>query len=297
MTLSQVPKLHHFLPQMLLRRFTDGKGKLAFYTKVAPQAGVIIGKPKSLFAENHLYTTEGPDGSRDVELEKSFAKLEGEAEVVLGKIISAARQGQMPGLSVEQKQVFDRFFYMQWKRVPDIHAKSPTLQNADKDIDAIIADLLVRHPDRAAELEALRSPEEKARLAQGAKVKAIATDVGQVRAVLERRGLAVAHASESALVIGSTPVVRKRGDLRASEGEAWLPIASDVAIGPGLGKGTETVIDLSSDQVSDFNRVVARQSTSFAAASHRLVEELVAALPAPTMRIADARDKADQATP
>jgi hypothetical protein len=293
MAVGKDPKLHHFVPQMLLRRFTDSKGKLAFYTKAAPQAGVITGKPKSLFAENHLYSIERSDGSRDVELEKTFAKLEDDSEAILSKIISAVRQGHQPHLSVAEKQVLDWFFYMQWKRVPDMHAKSPTLRNAEDNIDKLIADLLVKHPDRAAELEALRSPEEKARLAQGAKVKAIALNPGQVMAVLEQRGLAIARASQGTFAIGSTPIVRKRGDLRAPEGEVWLPIAPDLAIGPGLAKGSETLLDLSSAQVDDFNRIIAGQSTSFAAASRVLVEELVAGLPAP--RPVDPKDRADQA--
>jgi hypothetical protein len=122
MTGGKDPKLHHFLPQMLLRRFTDSKGKLAFFTKIAPLAGVITGKPKGLFAQNHLYSVERADGSRNVELEKNLAKLEGDAETVLGKIISAARLGRTPRLSVEEKRVLDQFLYMQWKRVPDVHA-------------------------------------------------------------------------------------------------------------------------------------------------------------------------------
>ncbi len=58
-----------------------------------------------------------------------------------------------------------------------------------------------------------------------------------------------------------------------------------------LGNGSTTngqlkLVGLHPEAIS--NRVVATQSTSSAAASRRLVEELVAALPAPTMRIADA---------
>jgi hypothetical protein len=60
-----------------------------------------------------------------------------------------------------------------------------------------------------------------------------------------------------------------------------LPIASDLAIGPGLAKGTETLIDLSGDQVIGFNQITARQSTSFVAASRSLVEQLAATLPNP----------------
>ncbi|MER9002552.1 DUF4238 domain-containing protein [Mesorhizobium sp. M0862] len=279
MTGGKDPKLHHFLPQMLLRRFTDVKGRLAFYTKVAPAAGVIAGKPKGLFAENYLYTVEQADGSCDVELEKSFAKLEGETHSVLAMIASAARQDETPGLSVEQKRLLDQFFYMQWKRVPDMHAKSRTLQNADANIEELIDQLLEKHPDRANELQALRSPKEKARLAQGARVRAIATDVGQIMAVLDQRGLAIARTFEGMFAIGSAPIVRKRGDLREPDSEAWLPIASDLAIGIGRGKGTEVLIDLSRDQVNRFNQITAMQSTSFAAASRSLIEQLVATLP------------------
>jgi hypothetical protein len=53
------------------------------------------------------------------------------------------------------------------------------------------------------------------------------------------------------------------------------------AIGPGLAKRTETLIDLSGDQVIGFNQITARQSTSVVAASRSLVEQLAATLPNP----------------
>ena len=142
MTGGKDPKRHHFLPQMLLRRFTDAKGKLAYFTKLAPAAGVIGGKPKSLFAENHLYSVEQADGSRDVEFEKTFAKLEGETEAILGKIVFDHASGSEAGL-VDSGEARARSVLLHAMEACSRHAcKSSTLQNADANIEEVIADLL-----------------------------------------------------------------------------------------------------------------------------------------------------------
>jgi hypothetical protein len=82
--------------------------------------------------------------------------------------------------------------------------------------------------------------------------------------------------------IGSLPIVRKQGDFRNNDSEAWLPIASDVAVGPASVPGTVTIIHLAdSEEIWRMNKVTAVQSTTFAAAAKDLMERLIAALPKP----------------
>jgi hypothetical protein len=70
------PKRHHFVPQMLLNRFADGEGRIAFFDKSRPENGVQITTPKNLLVRQHLYSKINRDGSRDGTLEAYYSELE-----------------------------------------------------------------------------------------------------------------------------------------------------------------------------------------------------------------------------
>jgi len=68
--LPNEPRLHHFLPQAYLRRFTDERGDLWVadrkQRRVRPQA------PEVTAAERDMYTLEGAAGERDRRVESAF---------------------------------------------------------------------------------------------------------------------------------------------------------------------------------------------------------------------------------
>ncbi len=70
-----IPKRHHYVPQMLLRRFCDENGKLWLFNKKAPQLGVTFASPEAAFFQKHFYSLN-ENGVRDVSLEKYFSELE-----------------------------------------------------------------------------------------------------------------------------------------------------------------------------------------------------------------------------
>ena len=95
-----IPKDQHYIPRMLLKRFTDKEGNLYCYDKRHPDKGVRKRAPKNLFFVRHLYTQVAEDGTQDALVETEFlAVLESQASPVIEKIISAARLGQ-PSQSV-----------------------------------------------------------------------------------------------------------------------------------------------------------------------------------------------------
>ena len=276
---SNVPKAHHFISQMHAARFTDESGRFYVFNKAAGK--VLCLTPVKAFREKHLYTIETAQGVKDTTLEATFSALETQVSEIMDKIVSAARVKKTPNLSRTERGRWDLFFYMQWKRVPDVLGKAASLRDGEAQLDKIFAQLRARYPNRTSEFDALDNPAERRRLLKAGKVQAIGTIRPEALSVLRSRGLAIAHIKSPGepLVIGSLPIVRMKKDLRDESSEAWLPISSDVAVGLGRVGQPEILIAIDEQQrVRNLNQVIANQSTSFAAASKSLVEELVASI-------------------
>ena len=272
-----IPKFQHFISQMQAKRFTDENGRFYVYNKRARK--VIHTTPKNVFAESHLYTIENAKGEKDTSLETKFSELEGVANSIINKIVTVSRSGGKPSLTEEERANFDLFFYMQWKRVPDIHAKMKSIQESGSLVDEYFTQLRAKYPEKAAEIDALDTPAERKRLLQGGKVRGIETLGQEVLGVLANRGLVILRitAPGECFAIGSLPIVRKSGDLRAADSEVWMPVASDIAVGFGGPQNNETLLPIDDpSKVLNINRVTAAQSTSFAAVSKDVVESLAA---------------------
>jgi hypothetical protein len=153
---TNIPKYHHFVPQMLLRRFTDANGKFSVYIKVANK--IVPGTPESQFGQTHFHTVETSTGEKDTSAEGRLSELEGAANLVIEKIVAAARLGQTPSLTPEEKATWDDFLHLQWRRVPDLHAKVASFQDQAGAVDAVLAKVRAKYPDRLDEIAALTPP-------------------------------------------------------------------------------------------------------------------------------------------
>ena len=274
-----IPKSHHFVPQMHARRFTDASGRFWLHNKKAGKS--YSSSPKQAFCETHLYTKEDAAGAKDTSLETWFSGLEGNANTLIEKIVAAIRAGETPSISDQERETWDRYFYMLWKRTPDALAKVPTLQQADAHLTKLFADFAALGPELAAEVAKLDTPEQRSRLVQGSKVGAIERVPGDVLEAFSDKGVMILRITDPDLhfVIGSLPVARMAGNLKDQETEVWLPIASDIAMGYAGATGPIKVIELASaDEVAKLNGVIAGQSSSFASASKSTIDGLVSAL-------------------
>lgn len=279
MTKGNVPKYQHFISQMQLKRFAGEDGRLYVFDK---RVGNLLHiAPENFFGQNNLYTIEDMEGEKDASLEVWFSSLESRASPVLDKIIAAARANQCPRLTASEKQAWDLFFYMQWKRVPDVHKGLASKAETDALIDRTLHVLRKNYPDRLEEINKLDTPIQRKRLAQGGLVRGIQIVGRAVLPALGQRGLAILKitAPGENFAIGSLPIVRMRGNLNDPDVEAWLPIASDVAVGVGQERGKETLAGVHDPAViEEFNRTTAVQGTAFGARSRALIEDLVAFL-------------------
>ena len=114
------PKLQHYIPQMILRRFTDQSGWL-YCCHVGDQRRPIWrSRPENVFAEKQLYTLLDGHDQFDVSIEKQFSVLEGEVSAILDKIVQAALSGETPCLGAKERETWVRFLVLQQRRVPDV---------------------------------------------------------------------------------------------------------------------------------------------------------------------------------
>ena len=97
------PKRHHFVPQMLLRRFTDENGLLHVFDKRIREKRVVSSRPTNVFLKNELYTQHGEGGIKDVSAEAMFANLENEANLIIERIVAMVRKKLRLSLSPKKK--------------------------------------------------------------------------------------------------------------------------------------------------------------------------------------------------
>ncbi|MES1972777.1 MAG: DUF4238 domain-containing protein [Pseudomonadota bacterium] len=79
------PKLHHFVPQFHLRRFTDDKGQLWVWDKHTDR--VFAAGPGGIAAETQFYrlTQYEPDGHDPLTMEKQLSEMESEVSMITGQ--------------------------------------------------------------------------------------------------------------------------------------------------------------------------------------------------------------------
>ncbi len=273
-------KRHHFVPEMLQKRFVDDDGWLHAFSRRRSDGMVYRSRPTNLFLEGHLYSFETHDGSNISTMEDDLGGLENGADRVISRIVDAARQNVRPELTHDERITWAAFLAIQWRRVPDLHLTVTTDEEVERSLDDLMAKLRETQPHLADELDALDTPENRKRTIKRARVDSLSSVSGEVMDAIDSRGLAVAVIRQSAkrFIVGGHPVLKLsrpgKTDIRHPECELWLPVASDVLVGLGAGRGTETVGPITSDQVRYVNSGIANQSTMFASASATLTRSL-----------------------
>lgn len=278
-----LPKRHHFVPEVILKRFVDEDGWLQLYSRRDRRTRPT--KPSNAFCEGHLYSEIDRDGHKDPRVELELSWLERAIEPILSKFELSAQTGELPNLSAADLLIWRFFFVVQWRRVPDLHQTVATDEESEAELHRILDEMAKRFPDRVVEIEAMREPVEVKRTIRNARVSGVTEVSERVMNALATRGVAILSitAPTKALIIGSRPVVqlafREGLNLTDEATEMWLPISSKVAIGVGPKDQREIIYHLNDHAaIRHLNLAVARQSTEFASRSVKLTSSIAAAL-------------------
>lgn len=281
--MAHAPKRHHYVPQMLLRRFANAEGGLYYFDKRFAYKGVSVTTPQNLFLEGHLYSHCDDHGAKSAPVERYFSDLDGLADQIVDKIAYEVRRQRLPGLTVKERVLWNLFFYYQWKRVPDVIETNASQASYEMFIGEWIAEFQ-RHirPLTDEERRNFENPSVVARIKQSAKVDAIAKLPNEeIMKALGQKGLAVAHITKpsKSFVIGSFPIVKLnhpgRTHMTDPSVEMWFPIAHDVAVTPAFSRGVEEILSIKDHQVRHINMCLFKQSSAIAGRSKALIESLV----------------------
>jgi len=276
-----IPKRHHYIPEMLQKRFVNETGGLWFYSKERPEKGVIATKPGNIFVEGHLYSTLEADGERDPAVELFYSRLESEAEHVVEKLVQAARSGGPLHLTPDELEIWHHFVFYQQKRVPDFFGRVSDSESFPSQLEEILTHIEARRGPIPAHLrQQVTEKDTMERLRKNALVGSLSVPSQMVQEALQSRGLAIAVPKQrnKAFVLGSNPMarlgVRNGSSFANPEVELWFPIAHDVAVAPYGKPGEVRFAYLGDPDVRKINRGIFAGSTVVASGSKDLIESL-----------------------
>jgi len=274
--MTKPPKRHHFIPQMMLRHFTDVDGRLWFWRRDFAKGDVRKTGTGQLFFENDLYTRFLADGSKDVALENFFAAMEGSSASFIGQLADAVRSGKQPALDPGAWNLWDLFFYYHLKRTPGAIKAIGAETGFGDDIKAA-----------AAEIRAIRSeagqdaaePSLEEWIAKNAVVLAQAAKPGEaLLAQFRTMGLAIYHIDDpqKSFIVGDVPGATATFRVRNgwSRPTLFLPLTWDIAVGQLAGRRVVEMVPVDREQVRRMNVASASRSVVIAGRSEALIASL-----------------------
>lgn len=279
-TVINEPKRQHYVPKMLLRNFTNEKGRLYFFDKRFPEKNVLESTPAKLFVERHLYTLYDESGGKDIRVEKLLVDIERDANAIVEKIINAARAGKLPKLTPHEKKIWDQFFCCQLVRVPEMI--NPYLKNFDKWVLQTTKEYEEKFGSlTVAERAIIEDSSTQSRIKHNFGAIAVINYLskGELLTALGKKGLAIARISnpEKSFVIGSNPYIKTsdRNHFSDRNAEIWLPVAYDILVSPSLSPGIERLIEIKENRkIREFNEHIFKRSSLIASRSRKLITSL-----------------------
>jgi len=268
---------HHYVPQMLSKRFSDAEGMLWYFNTPEAKHGVKQVSTKGAFWRKHYNTVTFNNGQKVTHAEAAFNMVENPASLLLDYILAEVRADRFPQLDDDARGLLDLFFFYQFKRSPDVLV--PAMADFDPALELAIMRKQYEEASGQqvtdAQLQALMTPENFERLRTFARIMVCLDPGNVVRQVYRACGLHfyVAPAG-NAFVIGSNPVIRSLPQ-NGQDGFIAMPIASDILMVYGHPALQGAIGNVTAEGVADFNGKIWAQSSALAAASEAAVTELV----------------------
>lgn len=201
---------HHYIPQMLLRRFTDENGRLFVFDKKRPANGVRKSTPATLFVKRDLYAQTDHAGNQDVSVEEEHAFLESRISPIVDKILRAGRSLTEPRLTSRERAFWNRFFFRLWNRTPDV--RRDVMSEPSEYLRDLPEYLENRGPLTAEQRAQMSEPAWQQRIMQNAWAQTTVHVGDSVLHTLNSMGIVIASIKRrnKAFVIGNRPIVRTK---------------------------------------------------------------------------------------
>jgi hypothetical protein len=274
------PKLHHFVPRMLQKRFLNEKGRLHYVRRSEPDKIIEVG-PNQIFGETHLYASIEKEGTKELSLERAYSALESAADPIIEEICAAARPGETIEYAPGVKEFMADFIFNQLRRSPDYHRKIASDETLLNSLETTAANLKIKFPSRTVDINRLLEKEHHRTLFQNVRVGMLKRPSDNVLNVFHQMALCVSCTDKAnrSFVLGSIPVVKLGSDALIDKScEIWMPISSKAAVGFVWGNEHHgRIIELGMADLRRMNLAIVRQSSAFAAASQELVKSLLRA--------------------
>ena len=260
-TIMNQPKRHHYIPVMLLNRFTDDDGGLWLCRRAGKETKIQLVSPKNAFVEGHLYTKRDGSGNPDMSVEAGLSAVEGDASPVIDRIVDHSLAGHCPCLSALDRQNLVQFMICLRRRDPG------NRQWVEKTLDPLMAEFLDRF-----EIDAGRSATE----AERSQIKEVHQNAFASFAGARPRDDIVSAYSRFPILFGVIRLPRRSFVVGNQIGPPnWFPVHRQVALRLEIRNGPDELIDFTEmADVGRINEQTARHSMTFAGPSERLVRSL-----------------------
>ncbi len=271
----------HFIPRMLLERFTNKNRKLYCSRKDSP-GKIFELAPKDLFLENQLYTQLDELGNKDDSVETTLSELEGKVSPIIKKIIREARLGKSLFLTDSEKEIWDNFLCRQWVRTPK---NRDEMQNP-----AFVLDALTHFENDAGRslnddiYEKFHDPKEQPRIMKKIwSSNLVGTPNPELLEILGNKGIEIRRIRSPnwSFVIGSNPILivkithSEQTHISDPNVGVLLPISHDVIVTAAFSRGEEKLVEMNDMLgIRQINKAIFNQSDMIAGRSRELIESL-----------------------
>ncbi len=110
------PKRHHYIPVMILKRFTADDGRLWLCRQEGEEPKFWQTLPENAFLEKNLYAKRDKSGNRDMSVEEDLSDVESATSPVINGIVSRSLERKCPCLPDNDRKKLIRFVLHQQRR-------------------------------------------------------------------------------------------------------------------------------------------------------------------------------------
>lgn len=289
---------HHYVPEMMSRRFAGPEG-LWFFDTNKPGREVHPRNPGSIFFVRDYNSFFNTDGTKHEEAERFLGRIENDTSQLLDRIIDHVRREQVPQLTPVERSMLTTFVYLMWKRPPETRAWFVSGVASPKSFQeyAIDFEQEFKRPLNETEVQLLQSPVVRERLIQNALVTSLMNFETKALPAINNCGLHYGRAVDGrSFIVGSRPVLRVGPELGSTHAAIVMPVAHDVIVQFGHRSFEGRGRDLTDPVVRQTNETIWSQSSSIAGSSRAQIESL-ARLPLQKAKKENARRRKEHQKP